>query len=59
MTEACVVEIRTFNLQIQQMDLKSLLQTNVDNLLSDTVNGYFLHKDDRMSIHLGYTAAIT
>lgn len=59
MNEACVTEIRTFNLQIQQMDLKSLLQTNVDNLHSDTINGYFLHEDDRISIHLAYTAELT
>lgn len=56
MTEACVIEIRTFNLQIKQMDLKSLLQTNVDNLHSDAINGYIRHKDDRTSIHLAYTA---
>lgn len=40
MTEACVIEIKTFNLQIKQMDFKSLLGTNVDSLHSDTVNGY-------------------
>lgn len=55
MTEACVIEIRTFNLQIKQMDLKSLLQTNVDNLHSDTINGYLQHKDERTSIHLAHT----
>lgn len=59
MTEACVTEIRTFNLQIQQMDLKSLLQTNVDNFHSDTINGYFLQMGDMISIHLAYTAEIT
>lgn len=55
MTEACVIEIRMFNLCIKQMDLKSLLQTNVDNLHSDTINGYLRHKDYRTSIHLAYT----
>lgn len=30
MTEARVIEIRVFNLQIKQMDLKSLLQANAD-----------------------------
>lgn len=56
MTEACVIEIRMFNLQMKQMDLKSFLQTNVDNLHSDTINEYLQHKDERTSIHLAYTA---
>lgn len=55
MTVACVIEIKRFNLQIQQMDLKPLPQTNVDNL-HITINGYLRHRDDRISIYLAYTA---
>lgn len=51
MTQACATEIRTFNLQIQQMDLKSSQQTNVSNLHNNSINGYYQLKDDKRSIY--------